>query len=138
MAKAEDIIKEQLLKQMDDDSAESLDADKNSTQRIIEICRVRVRRLKLIAATSWLITILYFLAMHTLKDIVLRDGRWAFLTRDELLLISYSDMGLKTLAVISVLLTYLAYCKSKTLTMLQIYARLAGIEEHLKKISRDK
>lgn len=137
MAKAKNIIKEELLKQMDEDSAESLEADTNSTRRIIEMGQVRVRRLKWIAATSWLITILYFLAMHTLKDIVLRD-REAFLTRDELALISYSDMGLKVLALIAVLLTYLVYCKSRTLTILQIYARLASIEEHLKRISRDK
>jgi len=137
MAKAKDIIKEELLKQMDNDSAQSLDTDTNSAQRIIEKYQVRFRRIKWIAATSWLITVLYFLAMHTLKDIILRD-REAFLTRDELLLISYSDMGLKVLALIAVLLTYLAYCKSKTLTILQIYARLASIEEHLKRMSRDK
>lgn len=137
MANAKDIIKEELLKQMDEDSAESPDADKNPTRRIIEINRTRVRRLKWIAATSWLITILYFLAMHALKDIVLR-GREAFLTRDEFELIGYSDMGLKVLALIAVLLTYLAYCKSKTLTILQIYAKLAAIEEQLKTIARDK
>jgi len=86
---------------------------------------------------TWLITVLYFLAMHTLKDIVLR-GREAFLTRDEFELISYSDMGLKVLALIAVLLTYLAYCKSETLTILQIYAKLAAIEDQLKTIARDK
>lgn len=137
MAKEKDIIKEELLKQMDDDSEESHDADKNSTQRIIEISRVRVRKLKLIAITSWTFTIVYWLAMHTLNDIVLK-GREAFLTRDEFHLLSYQDMGLKTLALITILLTYLYHAKSKTLTVMQIYARLANIEDHLKKISQDK
>ncbi|MHC4745557.1 MAG: hypothetical protein ACYS8Z_26885 [Planctomycetota bacterium] len=137
MAKAEDIIKEQLLKEMEDNSTESVNPGAHSPGRIIENYRVRVRRLKWIAATSWIITFLYWVAMHTLKDVLLR-GREAFLTRDEMWLISYSDMGLKTLVVIAVLLTYLYHSKSKTLTVLQIYTRLAKIEEHLKELSRDK
>ena len=137
MDKAKD-IKEELLRQMDEDSAGSTDVNKDSTQKVIEVNRAQVRRLKWVAATSWLITVLYSLGMYILKDFLLVNYVEGALTRNEVMLLRYSDMGFKVLIVISVLLTYLSYCKSRTLTMLQISARLAGIEEHLKRMSLDK
>ena len=137
MDKARD-IKEELLRQMDEDSAGSTDVNKDSAQKVIELHRTQVRRLKWIAAISWLVTVLYLLGMYILKDFLLVNYVEGALTRNEVMLIRYSDMGSKVLIVISVLLTYLSYCRSKTLTLLQISARLAGIEEHLKKISLDK
>ena len=131
-------IKEELLRQMDTDSAGSADANKDSAQKVIELHRAQVRRLKWIAAISWLVTVLYLLGMYILKDFLLVNYVEGALTRNEIMLIRYSDMGLKVLIVISVLLTYLSYCRSRTLTMLQIFARLAGIEEHLKRMSQDK
>jgi hypothetical protein len=76
--------------------------------------------------------------MHTIKETILTSHLRPFLTTDEFLFFRYADMGTKVLTVISGLLTYLLYSKSKTLTMLQICARLASIEEHLKRISTDK
>jgi len=137
MDKARD-IKEELLRQMDEDSAGSTDVNKDSAQKVIELHRTQVRRLKLVAATSWLVTVLYLLGMYILKDFLLVNYVEGALTRNEVMLIRYSDMGFKVLIVISVLLTYLSYCRSRTLTLLQISARLASIEEHLKKISLDK
>ena len=137
MDKARD-IKEELLRQMDEDSAGSTDVNKDSAQKVIELHRTQVRRLKLVAATSWLVTVLYLLGMYILKDFLLVNYVEGALTRNEVMLIRYSDMGSKVLIVISVLLTYLSYCRSRTLTLLQISARLASIEEHLKKISLDK
>ncbi len=131
-------IKEELLKQMDRDFAESIDANGKSARKIIEDYRAQAKRLKWITAISWLITIVYFVGVHILKDILLESDLQYLLTTDEFLLISYSDMGLKVLIVIAVLLTYLVYRKSKTLTMLQICARLANIEELLKKMSQEK
>ena len=131
-------IREELLQQMDTDSAGSTDVNEDSVQNIIEVNRAQVRRLKLVAAISWLVTVLYFWGMYILKDFLLVNYAEDALTRNEFMLIRYSDMGLKVLIVISVLLTYLSYCRSRTLTLLQISARLAGIEEHLKRISLDK
>ena len=76
--------------------------------------------------------------MHNLKVYLLKYNIEDVLTREEFWLIRFSDMCLVVVILISVLLTYLVYAKSKTLTMLQICARLAGIEEHLKKMSQDK
>ena len=137
MAREKD-IKEELLKQMDKDFGGSTDADKDSARRIIESHRARVMRLKRIAAIGWLIAIIYAVGMHNLKVYLLEYDIGGVLTRNEFQLIRFSDAGLMMLIVIAVLLTYLTYCRSRTLTMLQICARLASIEEHLKRMSQDK
>jgi hypothetical protein len=76
--------------------------------------------------------------MHNLKLYLSQFNTEELLTREEFQIIRFSDMCLVVVILISALLTYLVYVKSKTLTMLQICARLASIEEHLKKISQDK
>ena len=136
MDKAKD-IKEKLLKQMDSDSAGAKDVNGTSAQKIIEEYKTRVRRREWIAAISWLITFLYAVGIHNLKDYVLKYNIENVLTREEFWLIRFSDMTTIVMIIISILLTYLVYAKSKTLTLLLICARLAGIEEHLKKISEN-
>jgi len=150
MDKAKD-IKEELLKQMDGYSVKTTDVIATSARKIIEKHKTRVRRLKWIAAISWLITFLYAVGMHNLKVYLLKYNLGMHnlqdyllkydqdvLTREEFWLIRFSDMCLIVVILISILLTYLVYAKSKTLTMLQICARLASIEEHLKKMSQEK
>ena len=148
MEKAKD-IKEELLKQMDGYTVETKDIISTSTRKIIDKHKTQLRRLKWIAAISWLMTFLYAVGMHNLKvyllkynqnildlnDYILRHNQ-GLLSRQEFWLIRFSDMCLAVVILISILLTYLVYAKSKTLTMLQICARLASIEEHLKKISQ--
>jgi len=137
MGKVKD-IKEELLKQMDGYSIETTDVISTSSRKIIEEHKTRLRRQKWIAAISWLITFLYTVGMHNLKIYLLKYNTEDILTRQEFWLIRFTDMALIVVILISVLLTYLVYTKSKTLTMLQICARLASIEEHLKKMSQDK
>ncbi len=131
-------IKEELLKQMDGDSVKATEVSATSAWKIVEKHKNRVRRQKWIAAISWLITFLYAVGMHNLKVYVFKYNIENVLTREEFWLIRFSDMCLIVAILIPILLTYLVYTKSKTLTMLQICARLAGIEEHLKKMSQDK
>ncbi|MHC4204094.1 MAG: hypothetical protein ACYSTT_05545 [Planctomycetota bacterium] len=137
MDKAKD-IKEELLKQMEGDSAGVTDVSGPSAQKIIEEYKARVRRRKWIAAISWLITLVYVVALYNLKEYVLKNSIEDVLTKNEFWLLRYSEMTTTVMVIISILLTYLVYAKSKTLTMLLICARLAGIEEQLKKISQDK
>ncbi len=137
MAKEND-LKEELLKQMDKDSAEAADVSVNSAGKIIEKHKTRLRKLKWIAAIGWLITLSYAIAMHNWKVFVLENKIERILTSDEFWFIRRSDTCLMVLIIIAVLLTYLIYSTSRTLTILQISARLANIEEHLKKMSRDK
>lgn len=136
MEKAKD-IKEELLKQMDDDSAGVTEISRTSAQKVIDKHKTQLRRRKWIAAISWLITFIYVVALYNVKNYVLRYEIEDVLTRNEFWLIRYSDMTLIVVVIISILLTFLVYAKSKTLTMLQICARLAGIEEQLKKISEN-
>jgi hypothetical protein len=135
MEKAKD-TKEELLEQMDGNSAGATEVSQTSAQEIIEKHKTQLRRRKLIAAISWLITFVYVVALYNVKNYVLRYEIEDVLTRNEFWLIRYSDMTSIVVVIISILLTYLVYAKSKTLTMLQICARLASIEEHLKKMSR--
>ncbi|MFZ2148596.1 MAG: hypothetical protein WAV28_15385 [Sedimentisphaerales bacterium] len=137
MAK-ENELKEELLKQLDKDSAGVSDASVDSAGKIIEKHKTRLRKLKWIAATGWLITIIYAVAMHNLKVFLLDKNIEAVLTSDEFWLIRRSDTCLMVLIIIAVLLTFLLYSTSRTLTILQISTRLANIEEQLKKISQDK
>jgi hypothetical protein len=136
MDKAKD-IKEELLKQIDSDSAGTTEVSETSARKIIDKHKTQLRRLKWIAAISWLMTFLYAVGMHNLKVYLLESDMEDYLLREEFWLIRFSDICLIVVILISALLTYLVYSKSKTLTMLQICARLASIEEHLKKMSRD-
>ena len=133
---AKNDMKEELLKQMDDDSAGASDAKPDSAQRIIETYAAQVRWLKWITVIGWAITILYFVIMSILKEILKVDINHVL--TDEELFIRYSDIGLKALLVIALVLTVAVYLKSRTLTIRQIQIRLADIEKQLKKKSKDK
>jgi hypothetical protein len=137
MAKESD-IKQELLRQMDRNSVEATDVSVHSAREIIEKHKAQLRRLKWITAISWLVAILYFVAMHILKNVLFEGNIGNFLTEDEFWLIRHSETGLSVLILIAVLLSYLVYSKSRTLTILQVCARLANIEEYLKKMSQDK
>jgi len=137
MAKEND-LKEELLKQMYLNSPDATQPNANSAWEIIEKHKTGLKKFKWIAATGWLITILYAVAMHNLKVYLLNNEIEDVLTSNEFWLIRRSDTCLMVLIIIAVLLTFLLYSKSRTLTILQISARLANIEEHLKKMTHDK
>jgi len=137
MAKESD-IKQELLRQMDKNSVEATGVSLHSAREIIEKHKAQLRRLKWITAMSWLVAILYFVAMHILKNVLFQGNIGNFLTEDEFWLIRHSDTGLSVLILIAVLLSYLIYSKSRALTMLQVCARLANIEKYLKKMSQNK
>jgi len=133
MAKEND-IKEELLKQMEKSSDRASDANIKSPQQIIVRDAKRVKRLKWITAFSWLLVVICFIAVVFLA--------WA---RDSNVLIDIELDWLSSLAtilrvmfVIAILFTISLFIRSRTLTMHQIQARLANIEEQLKKMPRDK
>ena len=137
MAK-ENELKEELLKQMDMDSAGAADVSVNSAGKIIEKHKTRLRKLKWITAIGWLITILSALFLHNLKVYLLKNKIEGVFTSEEFWYIRRSDTCLMCLIIIAVLRTYVLYSTSRTLTILQISDRLANIEEQLKKMSQDK
>jgi hypothetical protein len=137
MAKEND-IRQELLKQMDVDSAERSHVNANSARKIIEQHKIQLKRLKWIAAISWLIVLIYAIAMHNLKVYLLKYQIEDVLTRNEFWLLRRSDTALVILIIIALLLTYLVYSTSRSTTLLQICSRLANIEEHLKRMSQDR
>lgn len=134
----ENDLKKELLKQMDKDSVGAAGVNINTAGIIIEKHKKRRRRLKWIVATGWLMTIVYAVAMHNLKVFLLKNNINSVLTSNEFWLIRRSDTCLMVLIIIAALLTFLLYSTSRTLTIMQISARLAKIEEHLKQMSQDK
>jgi hypothetical protein len=134
----ENNLKQELLKQMENDSSEAVEIGLNSGSRIIEKYKTQLKRRKWIAVAGWFITILYAIAMHNLKVFLLKHNISGVLTSNEFWLIRRSDTCLMVLIIIALLLTYLYYSTSRTITILQISARLAKIEEHLKRMSQDK
>ena len=131
-------LKEELLKQMDKDFAEAPGVNINAAGKIIEKHKIRLRKLKWIAAIGWLVTILSALVLHNLKVFVLENKIEGVFTSNEFWFIRRSDTVLIVLVIIALLLTFLHYSTSRTLTILQISTRLANIEEQLKKMSQDR
>ncbi len=131
-------IKQELLKQMDKNSGSISGANIKSPQEIIVRNEKRVKRLKWITAFSWLLVVICFIAVVFLE--------WAM---DSGALIDIERAWLSSLAtilrvmfIIAILFT-ISLCislfiRSRTLTIHQIQARLANIEELLKKMSQDK
>lgn len=135
MAKTND-MKNELLKQMERDFDGHFGESANSASAIIGRHKSQLRRLKWIAAIGWTISLIFAVALHNLKVYVFERDIDGVFTENEFWLIRYSDMTLIVLLAICVLLAYLVYAKSRTLTMLQICARLANIEEQLRRISQ--
>ena len=130
-------IKKELLSQLEIDTPES-PKEEYTTEKILKKYKNQLKRLKKYAIISWIVTVLYLIVITNLKDYLLKNNIYVYLSREWFWLIRYSEMSTVVFVLISILFTYLVYYKSKTLTMLQICTRLANIENYLKKISPDK
>jgi hypothetical protein len=135
MQKANDIKKE-LLQQMEKDSERAVYTNASSAWKIIAGHKRQLAKLKWVAAAGWIIAVACAVALHNLKVYVFKHDIEGLLTENEFWLIRYSDTTSIVLLAVCVLLTYLVYAKSKTLALLQICARLASIEEQLKRLSQ--
>ena len=135
MAKEND-IKEELLKQMDKDFGKMPGANMKSPKEIIARDMIRVKRLKWITVFSWL---LVFIGL-VITEIVVPHPRFPDTTGRAvwLLILPTLEVVLKALILISVFFTISLYVRSRALSIKQIHIRLINIEEHLKKMSRDK
>lgn len=135
-------IKQELLKQMDTRPA----GDRTGIElmeKIISRDMARIRRLKWITGICWLL-VLVCLAVPGVIELVkcIPGGILGFTPQMiDLLVPDYyvSALAIVTrgLLVIAVILTISLYVRSRTLTMHQLQARLAGIEEQLKKMAQD-
>ena len=133
MDKAKD-IKEELLKQMDENSDQT---SVKTPQEIIARDTHRVRRLKRIVIISWSVVVGCFV---TGAFLCAREGALFYgASSDEIWLWTrVLAVALRPFLLIAIILTISLYIRSRTLTLRKIQARLAGIEEYLKKMSQDK
>jgi len=118
-------VKEELLKQMDENFDQT---SKRSTQQIIARDTARVKRMKWITIFSWLVIAVFFIV----GGVIERNPSY----RNTAALNS-AVVILRGLLLIAVIFTVSLYVRSRTLTLHKIQARLATIEEQLKKMSQD-
>jgi uncharacterized membrane protein YdbT with pleckstrin-like domain len=130
-------IKKELLRKLEID-APGPTKEEYTTEKILQKYKNQQRRLKKIAIIGWIITAISALVICNLKVYFLDNDFDGYLTKGEFWFRRFSDMAVIVLVISAFLITYLVYHKSKTLTMLQICAKLANIENYLKKISPDK
>ena len=132
MAK-ENNIKEELLNQMDKNFDQP---STKSAQEIIARDIARVRRLKWITIFGWLLVIICFVIAGIIElnvkgiesDLLYMSTMWSSIT----------ILIFQAMLLIAIILTISLYIRSRTLTLHKIQARLANIEEQLKKMSQDK
>jgi ABC-type uncharacterized transport system permease subunit len=122
-------LREELLKQMDRDAGGGPNSPQKAIQAILTKDAARLRRMKYLTVSSWLLLAAAFLA----------SGVTGALSgfRSELWGIS-SLIGLQALLIIAVSLTVVLSVRARTLKMKQIQAALADIQDQLKAISRNK
>jgi hypothetical protein len=127
-------LKEALLRQMDQESDERHQDGTKSIEEIIARDMVRIKRLKWITASSWVLVVLCFIPAAFLEY----AEESGVLTTNELVFLNSLALILRALLLIAIVLTVSLYMRSRTLTIHRIQARLANIEELLKKMSHDK
>ena len=126
-------IKEELLNQMDKKSGQTA---MRLSQEIIARDTADVRRLKWITIFSWLLVIICFVVAAVIElnvrgiesDVLCLYTMWA----------SIAALIFRAMLLVALVFTISLYIRSRTLSLNKIQARLANIEEQLKKLSQDK
>jgi len=122
-------LKEELLKQMDQNRGAPPNGNQDLIQAIIAKETVRLRRLKRAAVVSWLL----LAASFVVTGIIGAVGGF----RKELWIV-IPMIGVQALLIIAVSLTFVLSTRSRTLSMKRIQATLVDIQEQLKKLSEGK
>jgi uncharacterized membrane-anchored protein len=122
-------LRDELLKQMEQNSGGSSNVNQKSIQAIIAKDTARVRRLKRATVVSWLLLAASFVVTGIIGALTgFRKELW----------IVIPIIGVQALLIIAVSCTISLYAMSRTLNMRQIQATLSEIQERLKKMSQDK
>lgn len=122
-------LKEELLKQAQSNGIIGSSADLRSIQKILAKDETRVKRMRLVTKLTWLLVLVSLVvacAVSLFTDATRVKPEWvpAFI------------VAWQGVLIIAVIFSVSLYVRSRTLTMHQIQARLAGIEEQLKKMAR--
>jgi hypothetical protein len=121
-------FKEELLKQNGDSSNRS-DTAVGSAQQLIARDTARVRHMKKVTQFSWLLVVISFLAAGTIEALPGPHPDW---------FAPAAIIVAQALLIIAVSFTISLYVRSRTLTLHELQARLAKIEEHLRRIAGEK
>jgi len=127
-------IKEELLKQMERNSDKVGGANTKSVQEVIEKEKARLRRTKWEVVIAWVLVVMCF----AVGAVVERLRMEQYFNEVELIWSHCLPMILRALLLIAVIFTVLLYTRSRTLTIRQIEARLAGIEALIKRMAEDR
>ena len=133
MAK-ENELKEELLKQLDNDSDKIPEANTKSSKEIIAKDLARIKRLKRITILNWILVVVCFLATTFLEQ---ARNSHALIDTENVWLNSLIII-LRALLMIAIFLSASLYMRSRTLTIHKIQIRLSNIEMLLKKMAQDK
>jgi hypothetical protein len=121
-------LREELLKQMEQNHDLGPDDGQKSIQAIIAKDTTRARRLKRATALSWLLFATSVVAAGIIGVVTgFRAEAWLIGT----------VLGVQALFILAVSLTLVLSIKSRTLRMKQIQATLSAIQEQLIKLSKD-
>lgn len=136
----ENDIKDELIKQMEKNSANSSGANISSTQEIIDRDTARIKRLKWITILCWILVITLFIVTGIIETTSahLRPGPDTVLEAAGIIILPTLIVILQGIILVAILFTISFYVRSRTLSIKQIHVRLANIEKQLKRISEDR
>jgi ABC-type uncharacterized transport system permease subunit len=119
-------LRDELLKQMDRDAGGGPNASQKAVQTILTKDAARLRRVKYLTVSSWLLLAAAFLASGVTGALSgFRSEQWGI----------SSIIGLQALLIIAVAFTVVLSVRARTLKMKQIQAALADIQGQLKAMS---
>ncbi len=130
-------IREELLKQMNGGSGEKAKTDKTSIEKILARDAARVKRMKWIAACSWLLVMILFIAGGILSTPFARRLSTPPSPYQNMIWPSVLAIILRGLIVIAAILTGSFYIRWISLKTRQIQQRLCEIEKVLRKLDKD-
>jgi hypothetical protein len=132
-------LREELLQQNGGSSPEGRDL----RDAILAKDQTRVKRMKWVAAISWVVFLLFFAASVFFEVMRRHSQRIMGVSAREIAgffpeydwLVPAAILVTQALFILAVVMTFSLHTRSRTLTMHQIQASLAQIEEHLKKMA---
>ncbi len=122
-------LREELLRQMNGDAGGNPGASQKTIQAVLAKDAARLRRIRHITVSVWLLLAAAFLASGVTGALTgFRSEVWGIT----------SIIGLQALFIIAAGFTFALSVRSRTLKMKQIQAALADIQEQLKLMSGDR
>jgi hypothetical protein len=132
-------LRDELLRQ----NGASAATDAKMRHKILATDQARVRRMRWMVGMSWAIFLVFFLLAalleygqrHALPFLGCRTGEFMVYLPEYRWLVPMAIIVAQGWFVLAVILTFSLHVRSRTMSMHQIQATLAGIEEQLRKMA---